>query len=90
MSKQEYSEAQTNNADRNKLLLNKGFLSSDKDNVSIYQKIQELITNVKGKGDFKTTKKINDFFSKQNIPFEIISEQITTDKKTYWIILKLE
>lgn len=90
VSKQEYSEAQTNNADRNKLLLNKGFLSSDKDNVSIYQKIQELITNVKGKGDFKTTKKINDFFSKQNIPFEIISEQITTDKKTYWIILKLE
>lgn len=89
VSKQEYSEAQTNNADRNKLLLNKGFLSSDKDNVSIYQKIQELITNVKGKGDFKTTKKINDFFSKQNIPFEIISEQITTDKKTYWLILKL-
>lgn len=90
VSKQKYSEAQTNNADRNKLLLNKGFLSSDKDNVSIYQKIQELITNLKGKGDFKTTKKINDFFSEQNIPFEIISEQITTDKKTYWIILKLE
>lgn len=90
ISKQDYSKIQTNNADRNKLLLNKGFLSSDKDNVSIYQKIQEFITNVKGKGDFKTTKKINDFFSKQNIPFEIISEQITTDKKTYWIILKLE
>lgn len=90
VSKQKYSEAQTNNADRNKLLLNKGFLSSDKDNVSIYQKIQELITNLKGKGDFKTTKKINDFFSEQNIPFEIISEQITTDKKTYWLILKLK
>lgn len=90
ISKQDYSKIQTNNADRNKLLLNKGFLSSDKDNVSIYQKIQEFITNVKGKGDFKTTKKINYFFSEQNIPFEIISEQITTDKKTYWIILKLE
>ena len=90
ISKQEYSETKTDNADRNKLLMDKGFLSSDKDNVSIYQKIQELITNVKGKGDFKTTKKINDFFSEQNIPFEIISEQTTTDKKTYWLILKLE
>lgn len=82
ISKQNYSKIQTNNADRNKLLMDKGFLTSDKDNVSIYQKIQELITNVKGKGDFKTTKKINDFFSEQNIPFEIISEQTTTDKKT--------
>lgn len=90
ISKQNYSKIQTNNADRNKLLMDKGFLTSDKDNVSIYQKIQELITNVKGKGDFKTTKKINDFFSEQNIPFEIISEQTTTDKKTYWLILKLE
>ncbi|MDY3874309.1 MAG: DEAD/DEAH box helicase family protein [Megamonas funiformis] len=89
VSKQEYSEAQTNNADRNDLLLNKGFPSNDKDNEPIYQKIQELITNIKGKGDFKTTKKINDFFSEQHIPFEIISTQTTTNKKTYWLILKL-
>mgnify|MGYP005912129819 CR=1 FL=1 len=90
ISKQEYNETKTNNADKNNLLMNKGFLSSDKDNEPIYQKIQELITNIKGKGDFKSTKKINSFFSEQNIPFEIISEQTTTDKQTYWLILKSE
>jgi len=90
ISKQEYDETKTDNAARNDLLLNKGFPSNDKDNEPIYQKIQELITNIKGKGDFKTTKKINDFFSEQHIPFEIISAQTTTNKKTYWLILKLE
>lgn len=90
ISKQEYSETKTDNAARNDLLINKGFPSKYKDKISIYQKIQELITNLKGKGDFKTTKKINDFFSEQNIPFEIISEQTTTDKQTYWLILKSE
>lgn len=90
ISKQEYSETKTDNAARNDLLTNKGFPSNDKDNEPIYQKIQELITNIKGKGDFKTTKKINDFFSEQHIPFEIISAQTTTNKKTYWLILKLE
>lgn len=89
ISKQEYDETKTDNAARNDLLLNKGFPSNDKDNEPIYQKIQELITNIKGKGDFKTTKKINDFFSEQHIPFEIISAQTTTNKKTYWLILKL-
>lgn len=90
ISKQEYSETKTDNAARNDLLTNKGFPSNDKDNEPIYQKIQELISNIKGKGDFKTTKKINDFFSEQHIPFEIISAQTTTNKKTYWLILKLK
>lgn len=90
ISKQEYNETTSDNAARNDLLTNKGFLSNNKGNEPIYQKIQELITNIKGKGDFKTTKKINDFFSEQHIPFEIISAQTTTNKKTYWLILKLE
>lgn len=90
VSKQDYNESQTNNIDKNKLLLNKGFPSKYKDKIYIYQKIQKLIARIKGKGDYKATTKINDFFSEQHIPFKIISDQMTSGKQTYWLILKLE
>ena len=90
VSKQDYNESQTNNIDKNKLLLNKGFPSKYKDKIYIYQRIQKLIARIKGKGDYKAATKINDFFSEQHIPFKIISEQMTSGKQTYWLILKLE